>query len=139
MFIKLSTFVTSLTVSLLSMQDNVASTDRPFKVVSGTTYAKLLDGTVLAQYNFSDDVIVVASPVGVVAQSSVPIANSSESYGEKTAFVQAMVYDMRGCMVWSRMHVTGAQLRESLNTLPLQPVVVVTIQQDGSVQRRLYW
>jgi hypothetical protein len=108
--------------------------------ISGTSYARFLDGTVLAQYNFADEVVAV--------QTTHPRRQATESRGaavdadvntRASALMSVYVTDYRGALLWTTGGVSSTDLERTLQQFRGQLVVVSTVDTDGRRQCRLYW
>lgn len=125
-------------VPLLGRVSDVKATNRTWPI-SGTAYAVMLDGTVLAQYNFSDEVVVAADPTGA-NQLKKPIRRLANiDWTEHSVFQQLSAYDAMGTLVGREANVTRLRFFESLDRRRNQLLFVIAVDYQGNVHRLVTW
>jgi hypothetical protein len=127
-------FLAHLAVSEMSAQSN--GLQRP---ISGTSYSYLLDGTVLAQYNFSDEVVVVTGPGRTFPRSESTRTVTAASLLDQQRYSQVSAYDILGVLLCKESNVLAQDIMQLLDKYRSQPLFVVTVEANGRLHRRILW
>lgn len=135
MIIWIGIVLLAFTVSFASSRDSGTS-----RRLSGTSYARFLDGTVLAQYNFADEVAVVRhSPLGSDGRQSTSPGFHAVSMVDPPLPAMVVISDYRGAQLWSGSIEQSTELESVLEQFRGRLVVIVTRSSSGSYQSRLHW
>jgi hypothetical protein len=126
--------LTFFAVSTLSAQTNGHKPP-----LSGTSYAYLLDGTVLAQYNFSDEVVVHSGPGRSFPRSESARSVTAKSLLDQQRYSQVSAFDILGVLLCKESNVLAQDIMQLLDKYRSQPLFVVTVDANGQLNRRILW
>lgn len=137
----MTSLIVVLSLSALPLFGRVADVNAKKQTwpISGTAYAIMLDGTVLAQYNFSDEVVVAAYPTGAKELRKPEGRLSSNDASNQTVFQQVSAYDALGMLVGSEANISRQRFLETLDRRSSQLLFIIAVDYSGVVHRVVKW